>query len=246
MSEVLPATENDLKVILGWLEREYEEDEEGFWSNRCMITRSFREDRDLWMIRKDGEAVAFQVGVYGTDIACVRKDARGQGYGTALANFSLARAFEDNVNVLCLECCPRSSLPFWEKMGFERYGDFSPWDRITVRRVLHRKHDIPTDLPKVEVTVSFYPEAVLYSSGVSPFQVCRLTGGLLENGRVKLPCRVIGLTQDAEPHDLVVKIEVNGDMWCFCKAKYDEAEAVGVQRGRDSHSYYIDEIVTAT
>ena len=41
MSEVLPATENDLKVILGWLEREYEEDEEGFWSNRCMITRSF-------------------------------------------------------------------------------------------------------------------------------------------------------------------------------------------------------------
>ena len=73
MSEVLPATENDLKVILGWLEREYEEDEEGFWSNRCMITRSFREDRDLWMIRKDCEAVAFQVGVYGTDIACVRQ-----------------------------------------------------------------------------------------------------------------------------------------------------------------------------
>ena len=61
MSEVLPATENDLKVILGWLEREYEEDEEGFWSNRCTITRSFREEGDLWVISKDGEAAAFQV-----------------------------------------------------------------------------------------------------------------------------------------------------------------------------------------
>ena len=49
MSEVLLATENDLKVILGWLEREYEEDEEGFWSNRCTITRSFREEGDLWV-----------------------------------------------------------------------------------------------------------------------------------------------------------------------------------------------------
>ena len=80
MSEVLPATENDLKVILGWLEREYAEDEKGLWSNRCTITRSFREDRDHWVIRKDGEAVAFQVGVYGTDIVCVWKDDRGQRY----------------------------------------------------------------------------------------------------------------------------------------------------------------------
>ena len=246
MNEVIPATEADLKVILGWLEREYEQDGEGFWSNRKLISRSLREDGDLWVIRKDGEAVAFQVGAHGTSIVCVRKDSRGQGYGATLADFSVTRALEENVNVLQGECCPRNSLPFWEKMGFERYGDLSPWAPITVRRVLHRKHEMPTDLPSIEVTVSFYPEAVLHSSDVPPLYVHRLTGGLLDNGNVRLPYRAIGLTDDAHPKDLVVKIEVNGDEVYFCKAKYDEAKAVGVHRGVEGASYYIDEIVVVT
>ena len=50
-----------------------------------VITRSFHEDHDLWVIREDGEAVAFQVSGYGTDIVCVRKDRRGRGYAGGLA-----------------------------------------------------------------------------------------------------------------------------------------------------------------
>ncbi len=50
-----------------------------------MITRSFHEDHDLWVIRENGEAVAFQVSGYGTDIVCVRKDRRGRGYAGGLA-----------------------------------------------------------------------------------------------------------------------------------------------------------------
>lgn len=245
MSEVQAVTEQDLNVILGWLQREHEEDGEGFWCNRNMITRSLRENGNFLVIREDGEAVAFQVRQHDsmTGILCVRKDRQRQGYGTALASFSVTRAYKNNVNVLYRECTPSSSLPFWEKMGFERYGDSSP--PITVRRVLHRKNDIPTNLPTVEVTVGFYPEEAAYKLDVSPFKVHQLTGGRLENMRVKLPCRVIGLNDDAHPYDLVVKIEIHGDKLCFCKAKYDDAKAVGVQRGVESASYYIDEIVTA-
>ena len=89
MTEVLRATEDDLRVILGWLEREYEEYGEGFWCNSGVITRSFHEDHELWVIREDGEAVAFQVGDYGTDIVCVRKDRRGRAYGATFVRFSV-------------------------------------------------------------------------------------------------------------------------------------------------------------
>ena len=131
-------------------------------------------------------------------------------------------------------------------MGFERYEDFNAPTQVTVRRVLHRDHNFPIDLPKVEVVVSFYPEDATYSSGVSPFCVYRLTGGQFDNGMVRLPCRVIGLIDDAHPKDLVVKVEADGVELCFRKAKYDEAQAVGIRRGRDCASYYIDEIVTST
>ncbi len=232
---VQQANEDDVGVILGWLEREYREDGEGFWSDRRKISRSF-EEGDLWVIREDRDAIAFQIGDYGTELVCVRKDRRRHGYGTALVEFSLTQAIRDNVNVLAGECLTAGSFSFWKKMGFEPYGGGSP---ITVRRVLHRAHDISPELPRVEVTVSFYPEAAIYSSGVSPLGVHPLTAGRLKNGRITLPYRVVGI---AEGKDLVVSIVVDGAELCFCKAKYDEAEAIGVRYDSKGDSFYIDEI----
>lgn len=238
---VIRATDADLSVILGWLEREYSEDREGFWCNRSVISQSL-ENGDLWVIRDRGVAVAFQVGDYGTDIVSVRKDLRRHGYGSALFKFSLAHAFENNVNILRGECSPRSSLPFWLKMGFEQYGSLSLGAPVNVRRVLHREHEISSDLPKMEVSVSFFPEQALYATGVSALKVHELTGGLID-GRVRLPYRVIGLADDAQPGDMVVKIGVGVDERCFCKAKYGEARAAGVKYDRVGHTFYMDEIV---
>ena len=239
--KVIRATEVDLSVILGWLEREYKEDGEGFWCNRSVISQSL-ENGDLWVIRDRGVAVAFQVLDYGTDIVSVRKDLRRHGYGGTLFEFSLAHAFEDNVNILRGKCSPPSSLPFWLKMGFERYGDLSFGAPVNVRRVLHREHEISSDLPKMEVSVSFFPEKVLYATDVSALKMHELTGGSID-GRVRLPYRVIGLADDAHPGDMVVKIAVGVDERCFCKAKYDEAKAAGVNYDRVGHTFYMDEIV---
>ena len=236
------ATKRDLIDVLSWLEREYLKDGKGFWSNREIIKRSF-EEGDLWIIRENGVAVTFQVGDYTTDILCVRKDRQRCGFGTALFKSLLARAMKDNLNVLAGECSPQSSLPFWQKHGFEHYHDPSRYGKITVRKVLKRKYDVPAKFPEVEVIISFYPEAVLYRPNASPHEVYHLIGGLDSNGAIRLPRRIIGFAYDEpENSDLVVKIVANGDERCFCKAKYTEAKAVGVLHQSKDNTFYIDEI----
>ena len=42
--------------------------------------------------------------------------------------------------------------------------------------------------------------------------------------------------------DLVVRIVVDGGELCFCKAKYDEAKAIGVRYDSKGDNFYIDEI----
>jgi GNAT superfamily N-acetyltransferase len=236
------ATGDDLDAILGWLEREYAEDDgEGFWCNRTIIERSL-ERGDLWVIRHDGEAVAFQVSDHAADIACVRKDRQRQGLGTELFKASLARAIRDDVVVLAGECAPRTSLPFWQKHGFVRYGDMSEWAPITVRLVLQRSHAIPQDRPTVEVTIGFYPEAATYRDNVPPIAVHSLRGARLDSGVIMLERRVIGVRSDEPNGDLAVKIEVDGVQRCFCKAKYDKAVEAGVQPDRDGRAFYVDVI----
>jgi GNAT superfamily N-acetyltransferase len=234
------ATREDLATVLGWLEREYRRDGEGFWCNRNIIRRSF--DRgELWIARHNGKAVAFQVGNYAPDILCVRKDRRHQGFGSALFEAALARAYEGNVNVLSGECSPPTSLPFWEKHGFERYGDMSDWGKIIVRRVLQRHFDIPASLPRATVAIAFFPESASYRQVVAPLAVHKVKAGRLADGALMLERRVIGLADDEpERRDLVVKIEVDDVVRCLCKAKYDEAQKAGVRRDYMGNTFYID------
>lgn len=242
MNEVVKATPEDLAIVLGWLEREYEEDGEGFWSNRGIIERA--QGEDLWVIRRDGAAVAVQVGDYAADIVSVRKEFRRQGLGDALFAASLERAARDDVNVLSIECTPRTSWTFWRRHGFERYGDRSEWGKITARRVLSKSFDLPGDVPSVNVVVGFYPEAATYGRGeVAPVAEHHVRGVRLVDGTVLLERRLIGLC-DAEPErkDLVVRIEVAGALRCFCKAKYEEAEEAGVMRDWKGGAFYLDAV----
>jgi hypothetical protein len=99
-AEVFEATHEDLVSILAWLKREYDEDgSSGFWCNRGVISDAFDKPENLWVIRRNGEAVAFQVGEYAADIISVRKDHQKCGMATSLLEgmwdrtmFSTARA----------------------------------------------------------------------------------------------------------------------------------------------------------
>lgn len=238
--DVTKAEPADLATVLGWLEREYEEDGEGFWSNRGTITDAL-EYETLWVIRRGGEAVAFQVGSYAPAIANVRKDWRRKGLGDMLFAASLERAVADNVNLLSIECSPRSSWSYWQRHGFERYGDMSEWGKLTARRVLARAFDVPPNLPEAQVVIGFYPETATYGRDVPPIAVHQVRGGRLGDGAIMLERRVIGLSDDEpEGKDLAVKIEVDGEQRCFSKAKHEPAEDSGVIHDRRGGTFYID------
>jgi GNAT superfamily N-acetyltransferase len=243
--QVVRATKEDLRTILGWLEREYVEDgsETGFWNNRNIITNALTYE-ELWVIRDRGEAVAYQVGDYAADIANVRKDRQRQGYGTALFEAALARAYADNVNVMKGECMPRTSLPFWQKLGFERYGDMSEWGQITVRRLLPRQHILPPDLPPADVLIEFLPEAALHREDVEAVASHRPRAGRRSDGTILLDQRIMAL-KDSEPdhRDLAIRITADDAILCCTKAKYPEAKALGVEDDRRGETYYIDAIL---
>ena len=243
--DVQKGTSDDLAAVLGWLKFEHAEDDgQGFWCNRPIIAGAL-DSGEFWVIRLDGQAVAFQVGNYSADIVSVRKEFRRQGLGDALFAASHDRAVADNVNVLSIECTPHTSWPFWHQCGFERYGDMSKRGTITARRVLTRLFDIPSELPITDVVISFYPEAATYQHDVPPISVHQVRGGRANCGAIMLDRRVIGLCRDEpEGKDLAIKIEVDGEQRYFDKAKYDEAEEIGVTRDWKGGAFFIDVVAT--
>lgn len=243
--DVTKATSEDLAFILQWLEREYREDDgNGFWCNRRIISCSLDEDA-LWVIRRNGEAVAIQVGDYSADIVSVRKDHRNSGLGKALFDASLERAWLDNVNVLRVECKPESSFGFWKRMGFAQYGSCGQFDDIFVRHVIERRFDLPPERPKANVVISYYPEHALYGDDSSIPPICRfsLVGAHLDDGSTMLERRALGINDEVPCcKDLVIKIEIDGDLRCFCKAKHEPARNAGVIHDIYGGAFYIDKI----
>ncbi|MBS0473935.1 MAG: GNAT family N-acetyltransferase [Proteobacteria bacterium] len=246
MTDVIRATDDDLATVLSWLEAEYEEDGgTGFWCNRQVIEESHRERDDLYVVRRDGEAVSFQVGEYAPSITSTRKDARGRGYATALLHAGIERARRDDVNLLDIECSPRESWEFWQKRGFERYGDMSQWGGITARMVLPKRFDLPPGLPRAIVRVAFFSEDAKYREGIEPLADHVVEGAVLVEGECQLPHRVIAIKDDCKRGDMVVQIEVDGREIYRDKAKYPEATAVGIMNDYRSGAFYIDKVLGA-
>jgi len=109
------ATESDLREILIWLKEEFEQEGQGFWVNRELIEKSFRENL-LWVLAVKDRVVAFATEELG--IQETRPDARRRGYGTLLANHCIEIARQQSKPGIVIICCPPTSVPFWETLGF--------------------------------------------------------------------------------------------------------------------------------
>lgn len=240
--DITLATDDDVDQILPLLKEEYDADDGfGFYGNRNMIRRSVGED--LWVARYDGQLAGFLLGKYAPDILWIVPAYRGRQVGTALFATSLQRAFDDNVNAMDIECTPPTSYGFWAKQGFERYGPSEPWDTIYARRVSGRTLSMPGGLEPIPVSVSFFPERVLYGEGATAISVTEVTGGNDKDGVTWLPHRVLALSASAGEGDLVVKILVAGKELYFGKAKYEKPKALGVVHDWRGSTFYIDKIL---
>src|SRR3546814_8759480 len=99
--------------------------------------------------------------------------------------------------------------------------------------------------PRSTRTDTLFPYTTLFRSygrgPVPPIASHRIRGSRLDDGTIMLERRVIGLCDDEpEGKDLAVKIEVDGEVRCFCKAKYEEAEEAGVTRDWKGGAFYLD------
>ncbi|KQS49498.1 GNAT family N-acetyltransferase [Sphingomonas sp. Leaf198] len=245
-ADVVKSTDADRDFVLDWLQREHQQHGSGFWSNRNIIARA-HDDGELWVIRENDQAVAFQVGDHAADIVSVRHDCRGGGYGTALFQASLERAVRDDVNVLEGQCAPETSLGFWNRMGFEQYDNWRRPDELRVRRVLPKAFPLPPDLPRATVTVSFLPERALYSAGetVTPIATYVIEGAVRPDGSVMLSRRALGLADDEpDSHDLAVRIEIDGNERILAKGKY--AGAAGVKHDWRGDAFFVDIVMPLT
>lgn len=221
------STDQDLASILEWLQRQNEAQEVTFWVNRQVIERChLGGDLLVYECPVTADPIAFQLGgLLRPGILEVRHDHRGKGVGSALALHCMAKAAEADEDILCIQCEPPSSIPFWEKMGFTLLGgdDGAASAFRLLPRVLLPTSGLPQD-----VVLRWYPESVRWTPDEEPLQEDRLVATLQE-GVVHLPQRVLFASVRCRG-DVVLRVTVEGLDWYFDKAKYEAAEQLGVLR----------------
>lgn len=234
------STDADLSEILRWLSDEDARGVEGcFHCNRKSISGA-HQDGELYVAAETSEnkAVAFILGgKRGPDILAVREEWRRRGVGRQLAEFWLREAKQRDLCVLEIECEPRTSIPFWQAMGFELYADNHAF------KIIEKTFDLPDDTQEIAVVIRVFPERVKWERGVEPLMEVSPRAVRLPGGKIALAERVTFFNrggQSSSVRDPVVEIEVEGALIYRDKAKYDKAKALGV-RG-DSFAFCIDSL----
>jgi len=229
------ARPEDLAEIRAWLELQEKIGVEAtFLCNWAQIERAQAEGELLvYLDPATGSRLGFQLGGLLTPgILEIRQDRRGQGLGREFAEHCMALAFEAGEDILFIQCEPHTSIPFWRSMGFtivdhegKTYGF----------QILHRNLQTAAGEP-VQVEIEWYAEEKNWNNAAAPLQRQVLTGIRTPEDGVQLPVRVhyfdrfaTGRTQG----DTVVRIVVDGVEWYNGKAKYDDADDVGVSRCRN-------------
>lgn len=232
------ATDADLGEAGRWLKAEYEDAGEGFWCNWNIIEKGQNEG-DLYVLVDESTDLPIALllnGSIGPDILSVRADCRGRGAGRGLAEFAIELFREQDACVIEIECAPRTSIPFWRRMGFTPYAGNCAY------MILDKGYRLPPDAPAADDRIAFYPEPARRRKDVEPLMVATpraVRESAISLGLAERVVLFTGTRSDAA--DLVVSITVDGAELYRDKAKYPEAEALGVVR--DSYAFYIDEIV---
>ena len=235
-----PSTDADLHQIFAWLEDEATHDRNTFHSNREMIAEGHREG-ELHVLRDGEDVIAFAHGAPGIiNILETRPGMRGRGHGRRLARFCIDRAAEADMAVIEGECAPATSLPFWQAIGFERipprYGS-SPWVMLRVAKT----HVLPEGDPSAVVVRTFDEEA-MYRAATAAIGEYRAHAIRDTAGIIHLPERIVLHEASlANGRELVLEIEVDGQVLAREKAKRAKLAAMGVRHDK-FRQYYLDRI----
>ncbi|MDE2626639.1 MAG: GNAT family N-acetyltransferase [Burkholderiales bacterium] len=227
---VRQSTDADVAAIHEWLQ---EQDVAGvhgtFNCNWRLTKKSHDEGRLLVYIDPVSQtAVAYQWGgLVVPGILEVRNDTRGRGIGQVLVEHCLALARQAREHILCIQCKPSTSIPFWQRMGFELTDDGGPHQHYAMR-LMQEKLEPPDEGEPAEVVFEWFPERRKWDA-ITPARSRQMVRGMQPDGEVWLEERVLGLRRIGDG-DAVLRVTVNGQEWYCDKAKYEAAEDLGVER----------------
>jgi len=179
--------------------------------------------------------VAYQWGgLLSPGILDVRNGMRGHGIGKALVEHCLALADEAGEDLLSIQCKPSTSIPFWQAMGFTLLGNKEPHEQENYAyRVMQRVRGPFDGDSTSEVAIEWYPEERKWDAAVPAVESQSIQGAWFGD-ELELEERA-SFFADLVPHDVVVRIVVDGQEWYCDKAKYERAEFVGVERCRNGY-----------
>ncbi len=209
-----------------------------------MITTAHDESA-LHILEHTGKVFGYQVGKTEVETLYVNEDHRRKGYGTALLEAVMYRAFREGVAVFEVEVHEPTSLAFWRAQGFSANKNNTDSKRIIVRKVLDFDHETNGTSPEHHVIISFFEEDVMERAKmlVFPLKVYTVSGRFVDDQTLQLSQRVVGLNCWIPPNqDLVLCIQVDGEEIYFHKAKLPKARELGVQVDRDGRGYFIDKL----
>ncbi|ASG65862.1 hypothetical protein CEW91_10355 [Idiomarina piscisalsi] len=227
------ATEHDLEAIYSWLLEHAHRDVHGSFLCNWELTQQVHDDHQLFVATIEDEPVAYIWGNFG--ILEVREDFRKKGIGKGLVEYAMQCAISNGKVAVSIECNPESSIPFWEKMGFEFHNENK------ASFVFEKSLDVPADGSPVDVEIMFYPEQVKWITETLPIKLYSRTAVLDHQGTIHLRNRVAAYVGSGNYNgDAVIKICVDSEPLYFDKAKYSEARAVGITY--NSGAFYIDKV----
>lgn len=141
MTEIRKATADDLRIIRGWLQQEKDEGHDSFIVNFEMIEKGQR-DGCLTVLVED-IPIALALGDTNLSIFAVKRDRRRSNVGRTLAERWFQDARDRDLIGFDGECSPKTSLPFWLRMGCTQVRSISknPW----VIMPFVQSHELPKD-----------------------------------------------------------------------------------------------------
>ncbi|MBN1928938.1 MAG: GNAT family N-acetyltransferase [Chlorobiaceae bacterium] len=243
-SSIRRSTNTDLTATHAWLVDEKKLGVHGnFLCNWSVIERAHQNgDLLVYIDGQSGQPAAFQLGklIY-PGILQVRKAYRRKGIGRKMVErcFSINRKRDECC--LYIQCKPSSSIPFWESMGFTLINTRDGHNYAY--RILEKNLSLPEKGMDIKVVIRFFPESCMWETNKMPFAIHEPKARLGQDNIIYLDKRVSFNTKtqtDAFDRDVVIGIEVDEKQRYLDKAKYQEAQAIGVRRC--TNGFYIDKI----
>ena len=240
-STIRRSTNADIAAIYVWLVEQDSRDVPGTFICNWTLTEKYHREGKL-IVFVDGEsgiAVAYQWGgLLSSGILEVRHDMRGRGIGKKLVERRIAEAYKREECFLHIQCKPSTSISFWVHMGFKMLesarGNYA-------YRILEKRHALPVDGIPVSVSIRFFPEERNWNEDAVPLCIATPKAVRTSDGNILLAERV-SCFEPLYPmaRDPVVEVKVDG-LLIYCeKAKYENAQRLGVLRCRNG--FFIDRL----